>query len=259
MQRTLRQDRDQPPAECRQFWIEQEPRTGEAAACGSSTPLEQRGIRRQPRRRCPRRKDAKHRLVLQRLESHDLASRADRGELPFERGAHEDDQGEVGRFFKRLEQAVGGLVGEVVGIEDDRHLAATEGRPQEQPPAESLAHAMLGIADERLQWNRRPVWRLRDDVDIGVAATVCLHARRARAAGDEPRARPFAEQRLGKRQGHRALADAGWSDEEIRTPDSAMCGGPHELSDHRILADDLTATYGCLPGHGPTLYGGRVM
>jgi hypothetical protein len=33
-----------------------------------------------------------------------------------------------------------------------------------------------------------------------------------------------------------------------------MRGGSHELPDHRILTDDLTATCGCLPGHGPAFH-----
>ena len=146
----------------------------------------------------------------------------------------------------------------MVGVEDDRHLAAAERRPQEQPPAEPLTHAMLGIADECVQRDRRPVGRFCHDIDVGMAAAVCLHARGAGSAGHQAETRPFAEQRLGKRQGHRAFADTGRADEQISPTDAAMCGSPHELPDHGILSDDLTATCGWLPGHGRSFQAGRA-
>lgn len=199
MQRALRQEREQAAAECGQLRVEQEAGAGQTAAGGGGTAAEQGGIGRQIAGRGLRREDAQHRLLVQRSEPHDLAPRADGWQLPFERGSHQDDDRSVGRLLQCLEKAVGRLVGEMIGIEDDRHLAAAERRLQEEPPAQPLAHAVLAVADEGLQRNRRPVSRLRHDVDVGMAAAVRLHAGSALAAGHQSGPGPLAEQRLRQR------------------------------------------------------------
>ena len=56
---------------------------------------------------------------------------------------------------------------------------------------------VVGVANERLQRERGPIFRLFDHIDIGVAPGGGLHARGARAAGNQPRLGRTADQRLG--------------------------------------------------------------
>ena len=62
--------------------------------------------------------------VGQGVEPDDPAARDDRVELDLGRGADQDQDGAVGGFLQGLQEGVGGLVVEVVGVVDDRHPAA---------------------------------------------------------------------------------------------------------------------------------------
>ena len=87
-------------------------------------------------------------LRRQRLESHHLRPRTDRRQLLAGTGADEDHQRPRRRLFERLEQAVCALLAEVVGVVDDRHLAAAEKGPQRDAVAETVLIAVLFVADE---------------------------------------------------------------------------------------------------------------
>ena len=58
----------------------------------------------------------------ERVEPEDAAPRDDRVELGLGRGADQDEHRARRGFFEGLEEGVGGLVVEVVGVVDDRHL-----------------------------------------------------------------------------------------------------------------------------------------
>ena len=197
----------------------------------------------------PGREHAPDDLRVEGGEADDLRPRTDRGELALERRPDEDDHGTVRGFFQGLEEAVGSLLGEVIGIEDDRHLPAPEGRPQQDPPAEPLAHPVLTVADECLERDRGPVLRLLDDVDVGMTSGGGLKTGHAGPTGYEPRPGCEADKRPCQRLGKRPLADPLWPDEQIRAGDPASRLSGDESPDHVVMPLDA------LPAHRDTFPG----
>ena len=246
MQRPHREQFEEPASKRRHLRIQEEPRTGEAAVGPTAATVEGRRIERRAGGGGLSLEKPSHDVGWKGREADHLAPRADRGQLPLERRAHKDDRRPVGRFLECLQEAVGRLVGEVVGVHDHGDLAGAEHRLEENPPAESFPHPVFVVADQEIQRDRRSVVGLTDDIDVGMAAGISLHARRTAAAGHEPRLRPFAGERFGQRQRKRPLADAGWTDEEIRPrdPSPGVCG--NESFGDRVVPLDA------LPGHVPS-------
>ena len=147
-----------------------------------------------------------------------------------------------GSFALALKRA--GLVGEVVGIQNNRHLATPHRWPEQESPAQTLSHPVICIADEGFQRNRGPIVRLRHGVDIWMAASLCLHARTAHVARHEAFAHRLAEQGSCQRVRKGALADARWPDKEIRPGDAAAGLRRHKPLHDRIVSLDS------LPRHG---------
>ena len=77
----------------------------------------------------------------QRVEPHDLAPRDDRLELELGRRADQDQHGPRRRLLQRLQERVGRLFVQVVGVVEDRHLARAPRRLERELVAQVADHA----------------------------------------------------------------------------------------------------------------------
>jgi len=107
-------------------------------------------------------------------------------------------------LLERFEEAVGGLIGEQVGIENDGGLSRCR-RPGRSliRQAQTLPHAMVVVTDQEIERDRRFVVRLCDNVDIRMAARIGLRTTRSTRIAPARGAGPHAWQSsaLARRSG----------------------------------------------------------
>jgi DNA-directed RNA polymerase subunit M/transcription elongation factor TFIIS len=152
----------------------------------------------------------------QGLKANDLRARTNRRQLSAGARADQDQERFGRRFFERLEQAVGAFFIEMVGVVDNRNPAAAEERLQGNAMAQPFLVAVVLVANKQRDRQLRFVAGQGDQVQVRVVARRKEDARFAAAAGLECRVvRLAAEQRFGQLQGEAALADPGWSDEQV--------------------------------------------
>ena len=203
-------------------------------------------------------------VVVRRDPQRDQpAARPDRREQVLRRRRAEQPDRARWRLLDRLEQRVERLLGEPVGVLDDRHLPAPAGRGERRS-----AHQLPGLADAVGQSCRR------DDLDVGMGpghrrvALVTLPAAAglalqcggerpsghgpagARRPGEQPRVRHADRCRPAVTQGHRRRlrgiaehADDGTlTDQPV---EDAHCCTPCSVNDDiRIVNVDVTGNAG---------------
>ena len=123
----------------------------------------------------------------------------------------EDEHHVVGRLFQHLEQGVGGVAGEEVGLGDDEHAGA------------SFVGAQVGGVDDvahRVDADGRCVPAEVDEAHVGVVALGDAGATRAHAARGRIR---VAVQGLRELDGEGRLAQVRGAGEEVGVVEAALC------------------------------------
>ena len=173
----------------------------------------------------------------QRVEPDDLAPRDDRVELDLRRGADQDQHRARRRLLQRLQEGVGRLLVEVVGVVEDRHLARAPRRLEREVPAEVADHLdrqlVLVLGPGGLE-------------EIGVGAGLDLEAAGADLARVERLGGAgLAEQGLRQLPREGPLADPLGADEQQGVREPPVLEAPPQLRHDAVMAADR------VPGHAP--------
>ncbi len=131
------------------------------------------------------------RFFGERTEADDLRPRADRRQLLVGARADEDQHRTGRRLFERFQKCVGPFDIQIVGVVDDRDLAAPHERFQTDLVAKPFVHPMLFVADEGGHGDEALVRRFAHEFEIGMSAGGHLLARRAALARIKARLGPL--------------------------------------------------------------------